>query len=268
MPGPALPSAPSTATSPALSPAARTSRRPGSRPGLRRTLIAAALATALGVPLATPAMATPGPAPASATASATASPTLRLGARGPAVVTLQRLLRLPPVGTFGKRTKRSVVTFQRASGLRADGVVGARTWRALRARAVTRRTAPKPSRSTKRVSLGALAVAEAARHAGKPYIYGASGPAAFDCSGFVQYVYSRVGLSVPRTSGAQAAAARPVAQADRQPGDLVIFRSRSGRVYHVGLYAGDDTMWVARRTGTTITRQRLWTTAYSVGRFA
>jgi hypothetical protein len=39
-------------------------------------------------------------------------------------------------------------------------------------------------------------------------------------------------------------------------------------VTHVGIYAGDDTIWVARRTGTTITQQRLWTTAYTVGRFA
>jgi len=76
-----------------------------------------------------------------------------------------------------------------------------------------------------------------------------------------------VGVALPRTSGAQAALARPVAQADRQLGDLVIFRIR-GRVTHVGIYAGDDTMWVARHTGTTIIRQRLWTSAYSVGRFA
>lgn len=73
-------------------------------------------------------------------------------------------------------------------------------------------------------------------------------------------------MTLPRTSGAQAAVARPVAQADRRLGDLVIFRTR-GRVFHVGLYAGDDTMWVARHAGTTIIRQRLWTTAYSVGRF-
>ena len=80
-------------------------------------------------------------------------------------------------------------------------------------------------------------------------------------------MFARVGILLPRTSGAQAAFATPVAQGRRQPGDLVIFSNR-GRVYHVGIYAGDDSMWVARHTGTTITRQRLWTTAYSVGRFA
>jgi cell wall-associated NlpC family hydrolase len=219
----------------------------------------------LGVPLAAPATAAPGPS-TTTPASATTSPTLRLGSRGPAVVTLQRLLRVPADGAFGPRTRRAVMSFQRSSRLKADGVVGARTWKALRARAAARATS-KPSRSATRVALGARVVAEAARHEGKPYVYGANGPQAFDCSGFVQYVYSRVGVALPRTSGAQSAAARPVAQADRQLGDLIVFRSR-GRVTHVGIYAGDDTIWVARRTGTTITQQRLWTTAYTVGRFA
>ena len=41
-----------------------------------------------------------------------------------------------------------------------------------------------------------------------------------------------------------------------------------GRVTHVGIYAGSNTMWVARRSGTTITRQKLWTSNYRVGRFA
>jgi cell wall-associated NlpC family hydrolase len=231
-----------------------------------RLLVVAGLSAALAIPVAaTPAAAQPVvPSP-----SSTASPTLRQGAHGPAVATLQRLLRLRADGAFGARTKRAVVAFQRSARLTPDGVVGPRTWRALRARAAVTppRPGPRVSRSATRADLGARAVAEAARHVGKPYVYGANGPDAFDCSGFVQYVYSRVGLTLPRTSGAQAAVARPVAQADRHPGDLIIM-SRGGRVFHVGIYAGDNTMWVARHTGTTIIRQRLWTTAYTVGRFA
>jgi cell wall-associated NlpC family hydrolase len=250
-------------------------------------LTVAGLTLALGVPVAAPAVADPTPATATST---TASPTLRVGSHGSAVVSLQRLLRIPADGRFGRGTRRAVVAFQRSSKLTADGVVGARTWQALRARAAgatgrpttkgtgstkttkttktTRRTrTTRVSRSSTRASLGARAVAEAARHIGKPYVYGANGPDAFDCSGFVQYVYSKVGVVLPRTSGAQAAVARPVAQADRRLGDLLVFRTR-GRVTHVGIYAGDDTMWVARHTGTTIIRQRLWTSAYTVGRFA
>jgi cell wall-associated NlpC family hydrolase len=249
-------------------PVDRSARPTTVRTTIRRAIAVAGLTAALGVPLAVPAMATPGPS-GSTTTSATSSPTLRLGSHGPAVVTLQRLLGIPADGAFGRGTRRAVIRFQRAEHLPARGVVGPRTWRALRARAAepTARPTDRPSRSGNRASLGARVVAEAARHEGKPYVYAANGPSAFDCSGFVQYVYSRVGVTLPRTSGAQAAAARPVAQADRQLGDLVIFRSR-GRVNHVGIYAGDGTMWVARHTGTTITRQRLWTTAYTVGRFA
>ncbi|HKG52141.1 MAG TPA: NlpC/P60 family protein [Actinomycetales bacterium] len=239
-------------------------RRPRARIRIRRLLTVASLTLTLGVPLAAPAAADP--TPPATKAGTTASPKLRLGSRGPAVVTLQRLLRVPADGVFGRGTRRAVVAFQRTSHLTGDGVVGAPTWRALRARAAAPRRTVKVSRSTTRVSLGARAVVEAARHVGKPYVYGAAGPDAFDCSGFVQYVYSRLGVALPRTSRAQAVVARPVVQADRQLGDLMIFRI-GGRVTHVGIYAGEDTMWVARRTGTMITRQRLWTSAYSVGRF-
>ena len=116
-------------------------------------------------------------------------------------------------------------------------------------------------------SLNVRVLREASRHAGKPYSYGARGPSSFDCSGYVQYVYSRVGVSVPRTSRAQAAASRSVPKAAKRNGDLIIMRA-GGRVTHVGIYAGSNTMWVARRSGTTITRQKLWTSNYRVGRFA
>ena len=115
-------------------------------------------------------------------------------------------------------------------------------------------------------SFGARAVDEAAQHQGKPYAYGATGPGSFDCSGFVQYVYGQLGVDIPRTSGEQYAASQKVSQADRRPGDLIAMRSDSGRVTHVGIYAGDDTWWVARRSGTTVTRQQLWSANYSVGR--
>lgn len=125
--------------------------------------------------------------------------------------------------------------------------------------------APSPSSSSSS-SFGARAVDEAAQQEGKPYAYGATGPGSFDCSGFVQYVYGQLGVDLPRTSGEQYAASQKVSQADRRPGDLIAMRSDSGRVTHVGVYAGDDSWWVARRSGTTVTRQQLYSTNYSVGR--
>jgi cell wall-associated NlpC family hydrolase len=248
------------------------------------------LSTAVAVPLggftASPAAAhpvapravSPAAAPAApvAVSAASSNPTLRQGARGPAVVDLQqRLGGLSADGVFGPVTRGAVVSFQSGRGLVADGIVGPITWGALNGSAVVVRA----SRSVERTvevrasvaglsvgsSVGAAAVAEAARHVGKPYRYGATGPGSFDCSGFVQYVYRQVGVSLPRTSAQQAAAARPVPRGSEQLGDLIIFRT-GGTVTHLGIYAGDGTMWVARRTGTTVTRQTIYTSTYSVGR--
>ncbi len=234
---------------------------------LRRLTALAGLCTALAVPLT----ALPADASVLTTAStgvANASPVLSQGSRGAAVMDVQRRVKVTVDGRFGPLTRAAVVRFQRAHGLAADGIVGRRTWAALRGAAPSRAArsstgAAVPAASSR----GAAAVREAARHAGQPYRYGAAGPTAFDCSGFVQYVYGRVGVSLPRTSSAQAAAVRRVPQSAKRPGDLIAMRS-GGRVTHVGIYAGANTMWVARHTGTTITRQKLWTSSYTVGRVA
>jgi len=240
------------------------------------------LSTAVAVPLggftAAPAAAHPvapravspaaAPAAAPAALSVASRPTLRQGARGPAVVDLQqRLGGLSADGVFGALTRGAVVSFQSGRGLVADGIVGPVTWGALNGSAVVVRASRSVERTAPSSSVGAAAVAEAARHVGKPYRYGATGPGSFDCSGFVQYVYRQVGVSLPRTSAQQAAAARPVPRGSEQLGDLIIFRT-GGTVTHLGIYAGDGTMWVARRTGTTVTRQRIYTSTYSVGRVA
>ena len=105
----------------------------------------------------------------------------------------------------------------------------------------------------------------AASKQGTPYRYGASGPRAFDCSGYTRWVFSRVGERLPRTARAQAAAAQRLDKASRRTGDLVFFRNR-GRVYHVGIYAGRNTVWHAPRTGERVKRARIWTSQVSYGR--
>ena len=70
---------------------------------------------------------------------------------------------------------------------------------------------------------------------GDAYVYGASGPNAFDCSGLVQYSFGQAGINLPRTSSAQAGATRRIAKDDMQPGDLMFFAG-SGGVYHAAIF--------------------------------
>ena len=75
----------------------------------------------------------------------------------------------------------------------------------------------------------------ALRQLGDPYVYGAAGPKAFDCSGLIFFSYRHSGLSVPRTSAAQAAHARHIPKAQLRTGDFLFFADGGG-VYHVGIF--------------------------------
>ncbi|MEU9448201.1 NlpC/P60 family protein [Streptomyces sp. NPDC048277] len=79
----------------------------------------------------------------------------------------------------------------------------------------------------------ALAAARAAL--GKPYVWGASGPSGFDCSGLMQWSYAHAGIHLPRTSQEQRHAGHQVPLSQAQPGDLVVYRSDAS---HVAMYVG------------------------------
>lgn len=88
-------------------------------------------------------------------------------------------------------------------------------------------------------SRAAAAVSYAYSKLGSPYVWGATGPSAFDCSGLVQAAYRAAGISLPRTTYAQIGAGRRVPRSELRPGDLVFFYSG---ISHVGLYIGDGRM--------------------------
>lgn len=111
---------------------------------------------------------------------------------------------------------------------------------------------------------GQRVVEEASRHRGAPYRYGATGPNAFDCSGFTRYVFSKLGKSLPHNADAQRSMARRVSKGEARVGDLV-FLDNAG---HVGIYAGNGMMWDSPRSGKTVSLRRIYSSNYSVGRIA
>ena len=78
---------------------------------------------------------------------------------------------------------------------------------------------------------------------GNKYVWGATGPTTFDCSGFTSWLYKQVGISIPRTSSAQSKHGKAVSRSNLQAGDLLFFCSYGSKtVSHVGLYIGNGQM--------------------------
>ncbi|WP_369137615.1 C40 family peptidase [Modestobacter versicolor] len=84
---------------------------------------------------------------------------------------------------------------------------------------------------------------------GDPYVWGAGGPNAFDCSGLTQYAYAAAGIRLPHSSLAQSRMGTAVSRGDLQPGDLVFFYSP---VSHVGIYIGSGQMVHASTFGSPV----------------
>ncbi len=82
----------------------------------------------------------------------------------------------------------------------------------------------------------AAAVTAVHRALGRPYVWGASGPSGFDCSGLMQWAYAQAGVSLPRTSQAQRYAGHQVPLSEARPGDLVAYRADAS---HIGMYVGN-----------------------------
>jgi cell wall-associated NlpC family hydrolase len=88
---------------------------------------------------------------------------------------------------------------------------------------------------------------------GSDYVWGASGPQSFDCSGLVQWAYKQAGINLPRTSFEMSHVGKPVAFKDLQPGDLIIQEGGG----HVAMYAGDGKILQAPQSGETVSYAHL-----------
>lgn len=93
---------------------------------------------------------------------------------------------------------------------------------------------------------------KALAYEGVPYVFGGTTPLGFDCSGFTQYVYGEIGISLPRTAQAQYYAGVHISQDEAQPGDLIFFcetYKTSAQITHVGIYTGNGMMYAAGSQG-------------------
>jgi peptidoglycan endopeptidase LytE len=127
----------------------------------------------------------------------------------------------------------------------------------------TSATTTAPVVSVPSVSKAQAVIDEAKKYIGVPYLWGGSTPAGFDCSGLVNYVFNKVGVSVPRTVATLWASEKPVNAPN--PGDLVFFDiNQTGTATHVGIYTGDNKFIHAGSTGVTISDMTLtyWKTRY------
>ncbi|MFG2011030.1 NlpC/P60 family protein [Micromonospora sp. NPDC048868] len=90
------------------------------------------------------------------------------------------------------------------------------------------------------------AIRTACAQVGDPYVWGATGPNSFDCSGLTQYAYKAAGVHLTHFTGAQWNEGKAIPRSEARPGDLVFFFSD---LHHVGLYLGNDKMVHAPRAG-------------------
>jgi peptidoglycan DL-endopeptidase CwlO len=131
------------------------------------------------------------------------------------------------------------------------GFTGLAKRRPLKA-STPRRGAAVSSRSSARAPVSAVSVSGglldvASSLTGISYRYGGTTTAGFDCSGYTQYVFDKVGVALPRTAEQQRQATTPVS--DPQAGDLVFFGAPA---HHVGIYAGNGTMWDSPQSGSSV----------------
>jgi peptidoglycan DL-endopeptidase CwlO len=108
-------------------------------------------------------------------------------------------------------------------------------------------------------TVGAQALQAAISKEGDPYVWGAAGPSAFDCSGLVVWAYAQEGISLPHFTGSQWNSGVHVTRADLEPGDLVFFFAD---ISHVGIYIGNGLMIDAPDFGEVVRVEPIYWSAY------
>jgi cell wall-associated NlpC family hydrolase len=164
----------------------------------------------------------------------------------PSTRTLARVLCAAVVCVLAVALDSSAAAAQKSS-VRRDANSSARSSAARREagsgkrQLVARREAAPRTIPVKGVVNGTDVVRTAREYLGVRYVLGGTTPRAFDCSGFVRYVFDRYGISLPRTAHEQAGVGIAPFPGDLRPGDLLFFYGGQG-AQHIALYVGGDTI--------------------------
>jgi cell wall-associated NlpC family hydrolase len=142
-------------------------------------------------------------------------------------------------GGLAQRMTQSADTMQQLAAQRAETRQQVRTLQA-RERQLAVKEDTLQSRSDAAAGrvenlMGGPAVAYAMSKVGNGYVFGASGPSVFDCSGLTMAAWATAGVSLPHSSSAQYSSGRHISESELQPGDLVFYYSP---ISHVGMYIG------------------------------
>ncbi|MBH0164108.1 peptidoglycan-binding protein [Fictibacillus sp. 7GRE50] len=165
---------------------------------------------------------------------------LKFGTTGPEVKHLQTRLKnlgffTYPMITdyFGTVTEDSVEAFQKAHGLPVTGIV---TKSVLDKMTEVENKKPEPVKTPNEITINVIA--NAAELMGTPYVWAGTTPSGFDCSGFIQYVFAKEDVALPRTVAqmwnATTAVSKPAV------GDLVFFETYATGASHLGIYLGNN----------------------------
>lgn len=175
-----------------------------------------------------------------------ASAPLKVGDKGWKVKVVQQKLNVVGIntetsGNFSRETEKALKEFQKKHNLKVTGLLDDRTYREVI-------NAAFDKEGIRGVN-GKDIIKTAAKYKGTPYKFGGTTPKAFDCSGYVQYVFAEHKAKVPRLADAQCLEGIFVLKKDLKEGDLVFFTTYEQGASHVGIYAGAGKFWHASSSG-------------------
>lgn len=194
---------------------------------------------------------------------------LEEGSRGDNVTELQNMLKAighfkqDPTGYFGPITKDALIAFQKDWNLSETGKVNKTTWEKLEEISKIHMEESQGSSSDKASFDTMNLIADAAELTGTPYVWGGTTPSGFDCSGFVQYVFKKNGVDLPRTVAEQWNATSSVSKPS--VGDIVYFETYREGPSHNGIYIGNNQfIHAGSSTGVTVANlnTNYWSSRY------